>query len=150
MTAGPSFMARAIAAIIDPEAFAVGADKQATSIVGRRREALKKAERIASMDFLLEDLPKDLQGAAELLGEVTGKDLLVSSASAFAPKLAEDGGTVYTGLVRAQPDGTLLVLAFLGGDDEEEGSWLAETFACDPARKMAAELETIAAGGGHA
>lgn len=86
----------------------------------------------------------------DLLEEISGQDLLISSASIFAPQLTESGDKVFTALVRPQADGRLLVCAYLGGDDIVEGAWVIETLGDPLARSMAAELSVIAAGGGLA
>lgn len=61
------------------------------------------------------------------------------------------GRTVFTGLVKVEDDGRLLVMVpIVSTDDDDEPAWLAETLDGPDARRLAAELDVHGAGGGTA
>jgi hypothetical protein len=63
------------------------------------------------------------------------------------------GRTVFTGLIKVEDDGQLLVMIPMADSTEvsdDEPSWLAETLGCAEARSLAVQLEVAGAGGGTA
>ena len=66
----------------------------------------------------------------------------------------QSGETVFTGLVKVEPDGRVLVMVPIPGTEQLEGedepAWLLEWFATPGAIALGAQLRVYASGGGTA
>ncbi len=147
-------MREVFARVIDPEAFNGAGD---ANLDQRRQAALGKADQILAMEFAFEDLPPELKATvAAIESDLSGVGLLTAAAAAaarFPPIEADDGRPVYTAIVKPLEDGTLFLAvlvceAALLKDDEP--IFVGDTFKGDEARRIAAEIEVAAAGGGRA
>jgi len=144
---------RSVAAIIDPEAFELGADTAIDATIERRREAVRKAELVYDLagDLILGEILRETLGDGMPAG-ASGDDLLrASAAEAFPAMLADDGRPVFTGLIKPEADGRLLVATLVAPDaPADDPRWLIEHLDDPVARRLAAEIDVAAAGGGQA
>lgn len=150
---GADRIALAIAKIIAPLAFDEsewkGDDPGLMSEL--QAGALCKAEKILALGFGYDELPADLQAAADVFDLLDCNSVLATALKVCEPSSAELAA--YEALVTPMPDGTLLIAVLVGEPPsvgDEQACVIANRLASPEACQLAARIEVSARGGGQA